>query len=80
MPSPKLRLQIGDRLTVSGVRRRGSVRLAEDLGDRLSLSTPCPSQYICGVGTGCADRYLTHPCLGLPIKLGLAGGRIIVGI
>lgn len=82
VPGPKLTLQLGDRLTVVG-EEEGVNRLAKDLGNQLK---PLDSPYLISIFVGLALGVLigilpiTVPGLSTPIKLGLAGGPIIVGI
>lgn len=82
VPSPKLHLQMGDRITVVGS-EEGIERLAKDIGDQLK---PLDSPYLVSIFIGMALGVLIGilpialPGLSMPIKLGLAGGPIIVGI
>ncbi|MDD7437529.1 MAG: putative transporter [Bacteroidales bacterium] len=82
VPGPKLRLQLGDRLTVVG-EEEGINRLAEDLGNQLKpLDTPYMISIFVGMALGVLVGMLPIAVPGLdgPIMLGLAGGPIIVGI
>ncbi|MBR8759846.1 putative transporter [Porphyromonas levii] len=82
VPGPKLRLQLGDRVTVVG-EEEGVERLAQDLGNQLKpLDTPYLISIFVGMSLGVLIGILpiVIPGLGTPIKLGLAGGPIIVGI
>lgn len=82
VPSPKLRLQMGDRITVVGS-EEGIERLAQAIGNQLK---PLDSPYLVSIFVGMALGVLIGiipiaiPGLSMPIKLGLAGGPIIVGI
>lgn len=82
VPGPKLRLQLGDRMTVVG-EEEGISRLAEDLGNQLKpLDTPYLVSIFVGMALGVLIGILpiALPGLGSPIMLGLAGGPIIIGI
>lgn len=82
VPTPDLRLQIGDRLTVVG-RNEDIEKLAERIGDQLKpLDTPYLVSIFIGIFLGCALGSLPIflPGISNPIKLGIAGGPIIVGI
>lgn len=82
VPGPKLRLQLGDRLTVVG-QEEGVMRLAKNLGNQLKpLDTPYLISIFVGMALGVLIGILpiAIPGLGSPIKLGLAGGPIIIGI
>lgn len=82
VPNPKLHLQMGDRITVVG-EEEGINRLAEEIGNQLK---PLDSPYLVSIFLGMALGVLVGilpialPGLSMPIKLGLAGGPIIVGI
>lgn len=82
VPTPTLRLQIGDRLTVVG-RSEDIDRLAKRIGDQLKpLDTPYLISIFLGIFLGCAlgSIPIALPGLSNGIKLGIAGGPIIVGI
>ncbi|MDO5017502.1 MAG: putative transporter [Porphyromonas sp.] len=82
VPTPKLHLQIGDRITVVGP-QEGVNRLSDDLGNQLK---PIDAPYLISIFVGMALGVLlgilpiTMPGLSTSIKLGLAGGPIVVGI
>ncbi len=82
VPTPRLTLQVGDRLTVIGG-KSGVDKLAKDLGNQLK---PIDSPYLISIFIGMAIGVLVGilpiaiPGLSMPIKLGLAGGPIIIGI
>lgn len=82
VPTPKLTLQVGDRLTVIGA-EKGVEQLAKDLGDQLK---PIDAPYLVSIFIGMALGVLLGivpiavPGLSLPIRLGMAGGPIIIGI
>ncbi|MDO4771081.1 putative transporter [Porphyromonas sp.] len=82
VPTPMLRLQIGDRLTVVG-RSEDVERLAKRIGDQLKpLDTPYLISIFLGIFLGCAlgSIPIILPGISNGIKLGIAGGPIIVGI
>lgn len=82
VPRPKLRLQLGDRVTVVGD-EEGVNRLANDLGNQLKpLDTPYLISIFVGMALGVIIGILpiAVPGLSSPIMLGLAGGPIIIGI
>ncbi|KGN79288.1 hypothetical protein HQ35_08290 [Porphyromonas cangingivalis] len=82
VPTPTLRLQIGDRLTVVG-RSEDVERLAKRIGDQLRpLDTPYLISIFLGIFLGCAlgSIPIILPGISNGIKLGIAGGPIIVGI
>lgn len=80
--SPELSLQIGDRLTVVG--ERASIdNVAKILGDEVKrLDKPNLIAIFLGIALGLILGALPIPFPGLsiPVKLGIAGGPIIVGI
>lgn len=82
VPAPSLHLQIGDRLTVIGP-QEGVERLSRKIGDQLK---PLDSPYLISIFVGMALGLILGsipiiiPGLSMPIKFGLAGGPIIVGI
>jgi AspT/YidE/YbjL antiporter-like protein len=82
LASPKLRLQVGDRLTIVGeapaVNNVGKI-----LGDEVKrLTAPNLFAIFTGIVLGVLLGILpiTIPGMSTPIKLGIAGGPIIVGI
>lgn len=81
-PSPNLTLQIGDKLTVVG--ESVSINnVAKILGDEIKrLQKPNLIAIFIGVALGVILGIVPLPFPGLtvPIKLGIAGGPIIVGI
>lgn len=82
LPTPSLRLQLGDRLTVVG-KENAIAQLSERLGNQLNrLDTPYLVSIFLGIFLGCAlgSLPITFPGLSQPIRLGIAGGPIIVGI
>lgn len=80
--SPELSLQIGDRLTVVG--EKASIdNVAKILGDEVKrLDRPNLIAIFLGIALGLILGVLPIPFPGLsiPVKLGIAGGPIIVGI
>ncbi|MDO4755823.1 MAG: putative transporter [Parabacteroides sp.] len=82
LPSPELRLQIGDRLTIVG--EANSVNsVGKILGDEIKqLNTPNLLSVFIGITLGMLLGALpiTFPGMSTPIKLGIAGGPVIVGI
>ena len=82
LPVPALRLQLGDRLTVVG-RESSIARLSEKIGNELrTLDTPYLVSILLGVFLGCllGSIPIMLPGLSQPIRLGIAGGPIIIGI
>ncbi|MCD7977148.1 MAG: putative transporter [Tannerellaceae bacterium] len=80
--SPKLRLQMGDRLTIVGeanaVKAVGTI-----LGDEVKrLTAPNLFAIFLGISLGVLLGVLpiSVPGLTMPLKLGIAGGPIIIGI
>lgn len=82
VPHPNLHLQIGDRLTVVGP-EEGIQALTDKIGNQLRpLDAPYLISIFIGIALGCilGSVPILLPGLGTPIRLGLAGGPIIVGI
>ncbi|NDV68477.1 putative transporter [Dysgonomonas sp. 25] len=81
-PSPDLTLQIGDRLTVVG--ETGAINaVAKILGDEIKrLQKPNLIAIFVGIALGLVLGAipLPFPGLSIPVKLGIAGGPIIIGI
>lgn len=82
LPSPNLSLQIGDKITVVG--ESASINnVAKILGDEIKrLKEPNLIAIFIGIALGLILGSLPIPFPGMeiPIKLGIAGGPIIVGI
>lgn len=82
LASPDLRLQIGDRLTIVG--EANSVNtVGKILGDEIKrLNNPNLLAVFIGISLGMLLGALpiTLPGMSSPVKLGIAGGPIIVGI
>lgn len=82
LATAELRLQLGDRLTVVG--QAGAIEKVEKvLGNAVkSLKEPNLVAVFIGIVLGLALGAvpLTIPGISMPVKLGLAGGPIIVGI
>lgn len=82
LASRDLRLQIGDRLTIVG--EANSVNtVGKILGDEIKrLDTPNLLSVFVGISLGMLLGALpiTFPGMSTPVKLGIAGGPIIVGI
>lgn len=82
LPSPNLLLQMGDKLTVVG--EKASIdNVAKILGDEIKrLKNPNLIAIFSGLALGLILGALPFPFPGMdfPIKLGIAGGPIIVGI
>ena len=82
LASPDLRLQIGDRLTIVG--EANSVNtVGKILGDEIKrLNNPNLLAVFIGISLGMLLGALpiTLPRMSTPVKLGIAGGPIIVGI
>ena len=82
LPSPELRLQIGARLTIVG--EANSVNsVGKILGDEIKqLNNPNLLSVFIGISLGMLLGALpiTFPGMSTPIKLGIAGGPVIVGI
>jgi uncharacterized transporter PG_0562 len=82
LATPDLRLQLGDRLTVVGELQQ-LTKVATYLGDSINtLDKPKLVSFFAGLTLGCiiGSIPIAIPGLSMPIKLGLAGGPIIVGI
>lgn len=82
IPHPNIHLQIGDRLTVVGP-EEGVKQLTERIGNQLKpLESPYLISIFVGITIGCilGSVPILLPGLDTPIKLGLAGGPIIIGI
>ncbi len=82
VPTPNLILQLGDRITAVGPEDKVD-RLAKELGDQLKpLDTPYLVSIFLGMGMGLILGAIPiHlPLMDSPIKLGIAGGPIIMGI
>lgn len=82
LPSPNLSLQIGDKLTVVG--EKASIdNVAKILGDEEKrLNRPNLIAIFAGIALGLilGAVPLPFPGMSFPVKLGIAGGPIIVGI
>lgn len=82
LSSPDLRLQLGDRLTVVG--EKSSVdAVSNELGDEVKeLETPNLLSLFMGVVLGALIGMIPIyiPGISMPIKMGLAGGAIVLGI
>ncbi len=82
LASPKLRLQVGDRLTVVGPEEDIS-RLASKLGNSLKrLNEPNLTTLFIGIFLGIVlgSVPIAFPGISVPMKLGLAGGPLVVAI
>lgn len=82
LATPGLVLQLGDRLTVVG-EAADIKRVEKILGNAVqSLNEPNLVSVFIGMilGLMVGSIPLAVPCISLPVKLGLAGGPIIVGI
>lgn len=82
LASPDLKLQIGDKLTIVG--ERASIeRVSEILGNEVKrLTNPNLIAIFIGIALGLllGAIPISIPGISVPIKLGIAGGPIIVGI
>lgn len=82
LASPNLRLQVGDRMTVVG--DLGDInRLAEKLGNSLKrLNEPNMITLFVGIFLGIVVGMIpiAFPGVSVPMKLGLAGGPLVVAI
>lgn len=82
LPSRSLRLQLGDRLTIVG-EARSIENAARVLGNEAKqLRTPNLTSVFIGIVAGLVlgSVPLAIPGMSMPVKLGIAGGPIIVGI
>lgn len=82
LPSRSLRLQLGDRLTIVG-EARSIENAARILGNEAKqLRTPNLTSVFIGIVAGLVlgSIPLAIPGMSMPVKLGIAGGPIIVGI
>lgn len=82
LPSPNLTLQIGDRLTVVG--EAASIEhVSKILGNEIKrLKTPNLIAMFVGITCGLILGYLPIPFPGMdfPVRLGMAGGPVVMGI
>ena len=82
LATPDLRLQLGDRLTVVG--EAEAIRIVEKIlgNDVKSLNEPNLAAVFIGLilGLTLGSIPVAIPGISIPVKLGLAGGPIIVGI
>ncbi|MDE7396953.1 MAG: putative transporter [Muribaculum sp.] len=82
LASPGLRLQVGDRITVVG--QEGDIsRLADRLGNSTKrLNNPHLVTIFVGIFLGiiCGSIPIAFPGVSVPMKLGLAGGPLVVAI
>lgn len=82
LASPDLRLQIGDRLTIVGEANAVNT-VGKILGDEIKrLKNPNLLAVFIGISLGMVLGALpiTLPGMSTPVKLGIAGGPVIVGI
>ena len=82
LASPELHLQLGDRLTVVGEAQE-IAKTKKFIGDSINtLDKPKLVSFFAGLALGCilGSIPVAIPGLSMPIKLGLAGGPIIIGI
>ena len=82
LASPELHLQLGDRLTVVGEAQE-IAKAKKFIGDSINtLDKPKLVSFFAGLALGCilGSLPVAIPGLSMPIKLGLAGGPIIIGI
>lgn len=82
LPSRSLRLQLGDRLTIVG-EERSIENAARILGNEAKeLRTPNLTSVFIGIVVGLVLGSIPFaiPGMSVPVKLGIAGGPIIVGI
>lgn len=82
LASPELHLQLGDRLTVVGEAQE-IAKAKMFIGDSINtLDKPKLVSFFAGLALGCilGSIPVAIPGLSMPIKLGLAGGPIIIGI
>lgn len=82
LPTPSLRLQLGDRLTIVG-EANAIENVKERLGNEIKLlDAPNLLSLFVGLLLGCVVGMIPIfiPGISIPIKLGLAGGPIVIGI
>ncbi len=82
LANPSLYLQLGDRITVVGENQAIS-KVSDLMGDQIELlDKPKLTSFFGGMLLGCLIGMIPFyiPSMSMPIKLGLAGGPIIVGI
>ena len=82
LPSRSLRLQLGDKLTIVG-EERAIENVSTRLGNQAKeLSNPNLFAIFVGIVLGLilGSIPFAFPGLGMPVKLGIAGGPIIVGL
>lgn len=82
LPSRSLRLQLGDRLTIVG-EARSIENAAQILGNEAKqLRTPNLTSVFIGIAVGLILGSIPFaiPGMSMPVKLGIAGGPIIIGI
>ena len=82
LASPELHLQLGDRLTIVGEAQE-IAKAKKFIGDSINtLDKPKLVSFFAGLALGCilGSIPVAIPGLSMPIKLGLAGGPIIIGI
>lgn len=82
LASPNLHLQIGDRLTAVG-KKEDIARLAERLGNsQKRLNEPNLITMFIGIFLGIVvgSIPISFPAMSVPMKLGLAGGPLVVAI
>ncbi len=82
LASPELHLQLGDRLTVVGEAQE-IAKAKKFIGDSINtLDKPKLVSFFAGLALGCilGSIPVAIPGLSMPIKLGLAGGPIVIGI
>ena len=82
LPSRSLRLQLGDRLTIVG-EARSIENAAQILGNEAKqLRTPNLTSVFIGIVLGLILGSIPFaiPGMSMPVKLGIAGGPIIIGI
>lgn len=82
LPSRSLRLQLGDRLTIVG-EARSIENAAQILGNEAKqLRTPNLTSVFIGIVVGLILGSIPFaiPGMSMPVKLGIAGGPIIIGI
>ncbi|MFC4666420.1 putative transporter [Falsiporphyromonas endometrii] len=82
LPDKELRLQLGDTLTVVG-KKKHLEEVADILGDQTKvLERPNLLSFFFGLTLGCLIGMIPIflPGVSMPVKFGLAGGPIIIGI